>query len=177
MFEWLKKLFKKEEVQEEVEIERVPLEKIDISEPLLKSDETLTPPETRYTEEYAEFVETQNSDDKSIPARMNTEENVTKESGVVPDIRYTPEYAAFVESQMQQGIHVSEEDMPLSPLDKPVDRMIEDEEEGSFEEDIYEGETSVYETMLEPLDEEDINDSEDSGYEAMMKDENIDEDA
>ena len=170
MFNWLKKLFKKEEeIKSEPVIEKVTLEKIDTSEPLLKSDETLIPPETRYTEDYAEFVEEQmaNNEEESsdLPSRslnQNAEEQVS-EGKIAPEIRYTPEYAAFVESQLQQGIEVKEEDMPLyRNEDNSEDlNLYKDEEDGSFEEDSYGEETAVYETLLEPYDE-DVNEDEDA---------------
>ena len=169
MFNWLKKLFKKEEeIKNEPVIEKVTLEKIDTSEPLLRSDETLIPPETRYTEDYAEFVEEQmnnneegNSDLPSRSLNQSDSEEVS-ESRIAPEIRYTPEYAAFVESQLQQGIEVKEEDMPLYRNEETSEDLntYKDEEDGSFEEDLYGEETAVYETLLEPLDEE-VNEDED----------------
>ena len=183
MFKWLKKLFgKEEEVQEKIEVERVSLEKIDISEPLLKSDEPLETTDTRYTEDYAEFVETQMPSeeeviDRSMPVKVREKTEEEREAEwLPPESRYTDDYKKFVETQIpkEDDVVTKEVDETLVEPEKSEEVISEEvvseefndpfvddpEEEGSFEEDVYEGETAVYETLLEPLDEEDIYEDE-----------------
>ncbi len=177
MFKWLKRLFKKDEVNEEIkedlQIERVSLEKIDISEPLLKSDETLEAPETRYTDDYAEFVDKQFESsedtpiDRSMPTRGMADNASEEEILEAPETRYTEEYAEFVDTQLPEEELINEEEVVEDNISREIEDVTYDdgeyfvddydEEDGSFEDDIYEGETAIYETLLEPLDDEDIN--------------------
>lgn len=183
MFKWLKKLFgKEEEVQEKIEVERVSLEKIDISEPLLKSDEPLETTDTRYTDDYASFVESQMPSeeeviDRSMPVKMREKTEEEREAEwLPPESRYTKDYKKFVETQIPKEEDVVTKEVDSEELEETAvetevpeevvseefdDPFVDDpEEEGSFEEDVYDGETAVYETLLEPLDEEDTYEDE-----------------
>ncbi|MBR2066729.1 MAG: hypothetical protein IJ875_00435 [Solobacterium sp.] len=116
MFEWFKNLFKKKEEPKEEVFQKVTFTSENVDK---------EPPVTRYTDEYAEFVQKENEViEDSIVEKSIVEENREEEEteGItrntmpiqdVPETRYTEEYADFVSKQdTQEGHEEIKKDLP-----------------------------------------------------------------
>ena len=185
MFEWVKKLFKKEEEIDEVKMEKVNLEPIQLDEdPTLKVEEA---PDSRYTEDYANFVHEQYPTDESAPVEKTltpTEEDVVVEEPVVEEPQFYNEEPVVEEHPEEEPHfyseeHVVEEHPEEEPhfyseehvgdiqsdeeimIDEP--QIIEQDISGEIpviEEPIYE-ETQMYESLLDPFADVDAMETHD----------------
>ena len=168
MFEWVKKLFKKEEEIDEVKMEKVNLEPIQLDEdPTLKVEEA---PDSRYTEDYANFVHEQYPTDESAPVEKTltpTEEDVVVEEPVVEEPQFYNEEPVVEEHPEEEPHFYSEEHVGDIQSDEEImidePQIIEQDISGEIpviEEPIYE-EAQMYESLLDPFADVDAMESYD----------------
>lgn len=153
MFKWLKKLFGSDDnVIEEVEYEKVNLEPVHLEEnPTLKAEEAC---DTRYTEDYANFVKEQYPQDEGdiekLDRSMPALEEVTVNEEVVEENEVTE-----TNTELEETITTQETIDDTTYLEEEADAE-------EAEEDIeYIEETQTFEELLDPF--ADLDAMEDDG--------------